>query len=128
MEDKKHVLLNTLTCFTYSVCPWKTETECTFSLKSHRRNVASLEDVTANLWLGCVEVCVNSWSCPKYNNQTEIFSLVLKQRANLIESSLTSPFPHRAISLICPKMLWSPDQHRPTIPLQKLHHCDLIIL
>lgn len=49
----------------YSVCPWKTETEWTLSLKSHRRKVVSLEEVTASFWVGWVEACVSSWSCPK---------------------------------------------------------------
>lgn len=50
--------------YTYSVWPWKTDTECTDSLKSHNLNVVSLDEVTANFCVGCVEQSVSSWSCP----------------------------------------------------------------
>lgn len=50
---------------TYSVWPWKTFTEwIEGSLKSHRRKVVSRDDVTTRRWVGCVQQCVSSWSCP----------------------------------------------------------------
>ena len=54
--------------FTYSVCPWNTDTEWIGSLKSQRRNVVSLLAVTTNLCVGCEQQWVNSWSCPKVHN------------------------------------------------------------
>lgn len=50
---------------TVSVWPWKTFTEwMDGSLKSHRRKVVSREEVTTSRWVGCVQQCVSSWSCP----------------------------------------------------------------
>lgn len=45
--------------------PWNTLTEwMDGSLKSHRRKVVSREEVTTSRWVGCVQQCVSSWSCP----------------------------------------------------------------
>lgn len=50
---------------THSVWPWKTFTEwMEGSLKSQRRKVVSREEVTTSRWVGCVQQCVSSWSCP----------------------------------------------------------------
>lgn len=50
---------------THSVWPWKTFTEwIEGSLKSQRRKVVSREEVTTSRWVGCVQQCVSSWSCP----------------------------------------------------------------
>lgn len=55
---------------THSVCPWKTFTEwIEGSLKSQRRKVVSREEVTTSRWVGCVQQCVNSWSCPATRRQ-----------------------------------------------------------
>lgn len=58
-------LKNIYTTKTHSVWPWNTFTEwMEGSRKSHRRNVVSREEVTTSRWVGCVQQCVSSWSCP----------------------------------------------------------------
>lgn len=52
-------------CETHSVCPWNTLTEwMEGSLKSHRRKVVSLDEVTTRRWVGWVQQWVSSWSWP----------------------------------------------------------------
>jgi hypothetical protein len=52
-------------CATHSVCPWNTLTEwMEGSLKSHRRKVVSLDEVTTRRWVGWVQQWVSSWSWP----------------------------------------------------------------
>ena len=50
---------------TVSWCPWKTETECMLSLKSHSLKVQSLELVTTRREVGWVEAWVSSSSWPE---------------------------------------------------------------
>ena len=40
-------------------------------LKSHRRKVVSVEDVTISCWEGWVQVCVSSWSCPAIEHKPD---------------------------------------------------------
>ena len=66
-QDNESVLVSLLSVIgmPYSECPWNTLTECMDGvLKSHRRKVVSVEDVTISCWEGWVQVCVSSWSCP----------------------------------------------------------------
>ena len=59
--------------YIYSVCPWKTETECIGSLKSHNLNVVSLLAVTTSLWVGWEQQCVSSWSWPEIDKDNDTF-------------------------------------------------------
>lgn len=57
----------------YSEWPWNTLTEWMEGvLKSHRRKVVSVEEVTISCWVGWVQVCVSSWSWPE--KEKEIIS------------------------------------------------------
>lgn len=63
---------------TYSVCPWKTLTECMDgSLKSHNLKVVSLDEVTTNRWVGWVQQWVNSWSWPAHTARNQPSSQVM---------------------------------------------------
>lgn len=57
-----HILPSQL--YTYSECPWNTETAGIWSLKSHNRNVLSEEEVTTSRCVGWAAAYVSSLSCP----------------------------------------------------------------
>ena len=79
----------------YSEWPWNTLTEWMEGvLKSHRRKVVSVEEVTISCWVGWVQVCVSSWSWPE--KEKEIIS---QNSYTFFEFSYFMEYHNRASSL-----------------------------